>query len=199
MAPNEIIIDSNFEFIIIISKTKFIIRKGINIFRSSNQLYSTVIRCNRSLKGGENYRIVIEEQYNLIILTVLQMTEWKEILEDPMLYTLQDCSFYINSDRLYENDLRSKNIYYIHYIRRMRAGNRFWGCWKDENQSILCLQILSVIKFKEIFKDPKFRPFKDDKFWLGTKLIVKDDYFPTGYYTGPVKQKVEFSIIQERF
>jgi hypothetical protein len=78
------------------------------------------------IKGGENFRIIIEEQYNLIVLTVFKMINWWEVLQDPVIEQLGDCSFYLNSCRLFEVDSLSKNVYYINYVRRMKAGKKFW-------------------------------------------------------------------------
>jgi hypothetical protein len=89
------------------------------------------------------------------------MSDWKEIIQNPMLNSLKDCCFYLNSNRLYENDTLGKNTYYIHYVRRMRADNKFWFMWKDSNKTTLILQIFYPIKFKKIFKDPKLKIFEN--------------------------------------
>jgi hypothetical protein len=59
---------------------------------------------------GEDFRIIIEEQYNLIVLTVFKMIDWWEVLQDSVIEQLGDCSFYLNSSRLFEDDSLSKNV-----------------------------------------------------------------------------------------
>jgi hypothetical protein len=116
------------------------------------------------LKGGQNFRIIIEEQYNLIILTVFKMIDWWGVLQDPEVEQLGDCSFYLNSSRLFEQDSLCRNTYYIHFIRRMNAGRKFWCIWKDSSQSILIVQVLYTMEFGKIFKDSKMQKFKNDNF-----------------------------------
>jgi hypothetical protein len=126
--------------------------KGINRIMN-HQLYEFSKRCR--LKGGENFRELIEEQYNLIILTVFKMIDWWEVLQDPVIEQLGDCCFYLNSSRLFEDDSLSKNTYYIHFVRRMRAGRKFWCTWKDESHSILILQVFYAMEFKKKIQRPK--------------------------------------------
>jgi hypothetical protein len=45
------------------------------------------------LKGGANFGVIIEEQYNVIILTVFKMVDWWEVLQDPMIEQLGDAVF----------------------------------------------------------------------------------------------------------
>jgi hypothetical protein len=40
------------------------------------------------------------------------MTDWWEVLRIPSLYSLKDCSFYLNSDRLYGNEFGEKYLLY---------------------------------------------------------------------------------------
>jgi hypothetical protein len=68
---DEIIIDSIYDCQFIHDKNKISIHKGIN--KISNSQLSTE-RCK--LKGGQRFRAIIEEQYNLIILTVFNMIDW---------------------------------------------------------------------------------------------------------------------------
>jgi hypothetical protein len=65
-----IIIDSIYDCQFSQNKSKISIHKGINKIRNS-QIFPKCI-----LKGGQNFRIMIEEQYNLIVLTVFIMTDW---------------------------------------------------------------------------------------------------------------------------
>jgi hypothetical protein len=111
-----------------------------------------LIRFYSKLFGGEDFRIIIEEEHNLIILTVTQMIEWKEILENHNLYNLQDCNFYLNSSRLYVNDNLGNGIYYIHFVRRMKARNNFWFYWKEENKIILILEKYQQSNSRKISK-----------------------------------------------
>jgi hypothetical protein len=135
------------------------------------------------LKGGQNFRVVIEEQYNLIILTVFKMIDCWEVLQDPAIEQLRDCSYYLNSSRLFEEDSLSNNVYYIHYVRRMRAGRKFWCMWKDNSRSILIIQVLFTMEFKKIFKDSEIEMYKNDKFWLGTIQLKNKDVLTEGFYS----------------
>jgi hypothetical protein len=103
------------------------------------------------------------------------MVDWWEVLQDPMIEQLGDCSFYLNSSRLFEEDSLSSNTYYIHYLRRMRAGRKFWCMWKDNNRSILIIQVLYTMEFRKIFKDSKMEMFKNDKFWFCTIQLENED------------------------
>jgi hypothetical protein len=94
-----------------------------------------------------------------------------------------DCSFYLNSSKLFEDDSLGKNTYYIHFVRRMRAGRKFWCTWKDESQSILILQVFHTMEFKKIFKKPKMTIHKNDKFWMGSIKLEDEDILTEGFYT----------------
>jgi hypothetical protein len=88
------------------------------------------------------------------------MIDWWEVLQDPVIQQLGDCSFYLNSIRIFENDTLSKNVYYIHYIRRMKAGRKYWCTWKDSSQSILIVQVFYAVEFGKIFCDPKMQSLR---------------------------------------
>jgi hypothetical protein len=109
------------------------------------------------------------------------MIDWWEVLRDQVIEQLGYCSFYLNSSRLFEDDSLSKNVYYIHYVRRMKAGKKFWLMWKNESQSILIIQEFYSIKFKIIFKEPKMEKFKRDNFWLGTMQLLDEDTLEEGF------------------
>jgi hypothetical protein len=111
------------------------------------------------------------------------MIDWWEVLQNPMIEQLGDCSFYINSSRLFEQGTLSKNTYYIHYVRRMKPGRKFWCTWKDSSQSMLIIQVFYAIEFGKIFKDPKMQTYANDKFWLNTIQIKNDDVLTEGFYT----------------
>jgi hypothetical protein len=111
------------------------------------------------------------------------MIDWWEVLQDPEIEQLSDCSFYLNSSRLFEDDSLSTNVYYIHYVRRMKARKKFWCMWKNESRSTLIIQVFYSIKFKLIFKDPKMEKFKRDKFWLGTMQLLDDDILEEEFYS----------------
>jgi hypothetical protein len=100
-----------------------------------------------------------------------------------MIEQLCDCSFYLNWDRLFEEDSLSRNTYYIHYVRRMRTGRKFWCTRKDYSRSILIIQISYAMEFEKIFRDQKMEMFKNDKFWLGTIQLDNKDVLTEGFYS----------------
>jgi hypothetical protein len=106
-----VIIDSKYDYQYVNKSGKIQIHRGINKI-TNYHLNEFSKHCR--LKGGENFRLIIEKQYNLIILTVLKIVDWWEVLQDPMIEQLGDCSFYLNSSRLFEEDSLIRNIYYIH-------------------------------------------------------------------------------------
>jgi hypothetical protein len=127
--PEEAVInDSKYDCQYVNKSWKIQIHKGIDKI-AKHHLNEFSKHCR--LKGGEKFRLIIEEQYNLIVLTVFKMIDWWEVLQDPMIEQLSDCSFYLNLSRLFVDDSLSRNSYYIHYVRRMRAGRKFWCIWKD--------------------------------------------------------------------
>jgi hypothetical protein len=111
------------------------------------------------------------------------MIDWWEVLQDPMIEQLGDCSFYLNSSKLFEEDSLSRNTYYINHVRRMRAERKFLFMWKENCRSILIIQLLYAMEFRKIFKDPKMERYKNDKFWLGTIQLKKDDILTEGFYS----------------
>jgi hypothetical protein len=111
------------------------------------------------------------------------MIDWWEVLQDPTIEQLGDCSFYLNSSRLFEQDTLSKNTYYIHYVRREKAGRKFWCTWKDSSQSMLIVQVFYTMEFGKIFNDPKMQTYRNDKLWLFTIQIKNDDILTEGFYT----------------
>jgi hypothetical protein len=100
-----------------------------------------------------------------------------------MIEQLGNCSFYLNSSRLFDDDSLSKNVYYKHYVRRMKAEKKFWFMWKNESRSILIIQVFYSIKFKKIFKDLKREKFKRDKFWLGMMQLMNNVTLEEGFYS----------------
>jgi hypothetical protein len=118
----------------------------------------------QSLTEGEKIRIIIEEESNLIVLTVFQMSDWKEILQCPTLDSLKDYSFYFELKSIILKRHLWQNTYYIHYVRKIRADKEFWFMWKDGNKTILILQVFYSIEFKKIFKELKLKMFLKDKF-----------------------------------
>jgi hypothetical protein len=106
-----IIIDSNYNCLYYDHSFKVYISKGINRFEKFRKLYNSLIGkklWQHSLMGREKFRIIIEDEYNLIVLTVFQMTDWREILQSHSLFLRKDYSFYLNSDRLHENNTLEK-------------------------------------------------------------------------------------------
>jgi hypothetical protein len=68
-----IIIDSKYDCQYVNKNSKIQIHKGINKIMN-HQLKEFSKHCR--LKGGQNFRLIIEEQHNLIILTVFKMVDW---------------------------------------------------------------------------------------------------------------------------
>jgi hypothetical protein len=106
-----------------------------------------------------------------------------EILQVPVIKQLGDYSFYLNSSRLFEDDSMSKNVYYIHFVRRMKAEKKFWFMWKNESWANLIIQVFYSIEFKKVFEDPKMEKFKRDKFWMGTMQLKDNDILEEGFYS----------------
>jgi hypothetical protein len=52
------------------------------------------------------------DEYNLIILTVFQMINWREIYKVQHYIHSKITAFTFTSDKLYENDTLGKNSYY---------------------------------------------------------------------------------------
>jgi hypothetical protein len=86
-----VIIDSKYDCQYVNKSWKIQIHKGINKILN-HQLKEFSKHCR--LKGGQKFRIVIEEKYNLIILTVFKMIDRWEVLKDPAIEQLGDCSYY---------------------------------------------------------------------------------------------------------
>jgi hypothetical protein len=77
-----IVIDSKYDCHYVQNNDKIQIHRGINkIMKSQLKSFSKYCR----LKGGQNFRIIIEEQYNLIIFTVFKMIDWWEVLQEPII------------------------------------------------------------------------------------------------------------------
>jgi hypothetical protein len=73
MQKEAVIIDSKYDCQYNNNLITIHIHKGINRFMN-HQIYKFSKHCR--LKGGGNFRIIIEEQYNLIVLTVFKMIDW---------------------------------------------------------------------------------------------------------------------------
>jgi hypothetical protein len=67
-----VIIDSKYDCQYNNNLIKIHIHKGVNRIMN-HQIHEFSKRCR--LKGGENFRIIIEDQYNLIVLTVFKMID----------------------------------------------------------------------------------------------------------------------------
>jgi hypothetical protein len=66
---------------------------------------------------------------------------------------------------------------------RLNSEVKYWYRWKENNKSTLILQVFETIEFKKIFKDPKLRMFKDDKFWVGSRYIEENKKFEKECYS----------------
>jgi hypothetical protein len=68
-----VIIDSKYDCQYSNNLKKIHIHKGVNRIMN-NQIHEFSKRCR--IKDEENFRIIIKEQYNLIVLTVFKMIDW---------------------------------------------------------------------------------------------------------------------------
>jgi hypothetical protein len=77
-----VIIDSKSDCQYVNKSGKIQIHKGINKV-VNHQLKEFSKHCR--LKGGQNFQLVIEEQYNLIILMIFKIIDWWEVLQNPVI------------------------------------------------------------------------------------------------------------------